>query len=181
MTTHSSITHHTKQWLEKAVIGLNLCPFAKEVYNKQQIKYHICSAKNERLILQALQQEFNFLVNTPATTIDTTLFILEHALIDFYDFNDFLALADQLLEQLNIVGVLQIASFHPHYHFANTQPDDIENYTNRAPYPILHILREQSIDQVVVAIADAATIFEKNIATMQALGVNGWKDLMQEK
>jgi hypothetical protein len=102
-------------------------------------------------------------------------------LTDFLDFNDFLDVADALLEELNADGTLQVASFHPDYQFAGTKPDDIENYTNRSPYPILHLLREESIDRAIEVFSDTDDIYHKNMETLNALGLDGWRKLFAEK
>ena len=175
----------TQRWLERAVIGLNLCPFAKAVHVKGQIRYAVSQATTAAELLADLKNELNSLVNIAVAgefiAYDTTLFIVEDGFSDFLAFNDLLGKADKLLAKMGLEGVIQIASFHPHYQFADTEPDDISNYTNRAPYPILHLLREASIDQAVAAFPEAEAIFEANIETMQRLGLQGWKDLNVDK
>lgn len=165
----------TRHWLKKAVIGLNLCPFAKSVHVKNQIRYVVSEAHSADALHADLVDELLHLQNADAREIDTTLLIHPHVLNDFLDFNDFLEVADATLADLDLEGVIQIASFHPQYQFADAGPDDIENYTNRAPYPTLHLLREASIDRAVEAFPDAAEIFERNIETMQRLGHGGWQ------
>lgn len=167
----------TQLWLERAVIGLNLCPFAKAVHVKKQIRYVVSSAGTPEDLLKELINELELLAETSAEKIDTTLLIHPHVLTDFLDYNDFLDIADETLEELDLAGELQIASMHPHYQFADTQPDDMENYTNRSPYPTLHLLRESSVDKAVAAFPEADQIFEKNIATMKKLGHEGWNKL----
>jgi len=164
-------------WLERAVIGLNLCPFAKAVHVKKQIRYVVSSATTPEALLDELIKELEVLAESSAEKIDTTLLIHPHVLTDFLDYNDFLDVADASLEELDLAGELQIASMHPHYQFADTQPDDMENYTNRSPYPTLHLLRESSVDKAVAAYPEADKIFEKNIATMNKLGHEGWDKL----
>jgi len=164
-------------WLERAVIGLNLCPFAKAVHVKKQIRYAVSSATTPEALLDDLISELELLAESSAEKIDTTLLILPHVLGDFLDYNDFLDIADETLEELDLAGELQIASMHPHYQFADTQPDDMENYTNRSPYPALHLLRESSVDKAVAAFPEADQIFEKNIETMEKLGHEGWDKL----
>ncbi len=170
----------TRHWLARAVIGLNLCPFAKAVYVKQQIRYVVSKRDNFADVMTELEQELRLLADSDAQEIDTTLLILPHALADFSDYNDCLHLAQQLLRSMRLEGVLQIASFHPDYQFADNQIDDIENYTNRAPYPILHLLREASIDRAVLAFPDAAGIYERNEATLRELGHAGWQAWMNQ-
>lgn len=167
----------TRNWLERAVIGLNLCPFAKSVHVKGQIHYAVSPAENAEAFLQDLLQELKDLAAADPSARDTTLLIATQCLDDFLDFNDFLALADQALVDLDLDGVLQIANLHPNYQFAGTRPDDITNYTNRSPYPTLHLLREESIDRAVEAFPHAESIFERNMETMERLGSEGWKAL----
>ncbi|OGB29760.1 MAG: peptidase [Burkholderiales bacterium RIFCSPLOWO2_12_FULL_61_40] len=167
----------TRVWLERAVIGLNLCPFAKSVHVKGQIHYAVSAAQTTDAFLEDLIQELEALAAHDATARDTTLLIAPDCLADFLDFNDFLAQADQALVDLDLDGVLQIANLHPDYQFAGTAADDITNYTNRSPYPTLHLLREDSIDRAVDAFPEAETIFEKNMATMERIGPDGWAAL----
>jgi uncharacterized protein len=164
-------------WLERAVIGLNLCPFAKAVHVKQQIRYKVSAAITADALRDDLVAELQLLAAADPAEIDTTLLIHPHVLSDFLDYNDFLYIADDIIRELELVGVLQIASFHPRYQFAGTEADDIGNYTNRSPYPMLHLLREASIDRAVAAFPDAADIFDRNIATMNELGREGWRRL----
>lgn len=175
------IIANTQHWLEKAVIGLNLCPFAKAVVVKQQVRYVVSEASEPAQLLEELQRELEYLAEANPEKLDTTLLIHPAALQDFYDFNDFLDVADALLEDLELDGILQIASFHPDYQFADSMPDDIENYSNRAPYPCLHLLREDSIEKAVEAVPDAANIYERNMQTLRDLGLEGWQKLMAEK
>lgn len=167
----------TQQWLEKAVIGLNLCPFAKAVYVKNQIRYVVSEARDTDALHAELMKELELLAAADPERIDTTLLIHPYVLSSFPDYNDFLAIADATVEALGLAGTLQIASFHPDYQFADTAPNDIENCTNRSPYPTLHLLREASIDRAVAAFPDAATIFERNMETMRKLGKSGWDAL----
>ena len=167
----------TRVWLEKAVIGLNLCPFAKSVYVKQQVRLVVSRARHLDALLEELDAELALLAAADPEAIDTTLLVLAEQLGDFLDFNDFLALADQAVSDLGLDGVLQIASFHPDFQFEGTAADDITNFTNRAPYPTLHLLREASIDRAVAAFPDAEDIFGKNMETLEALGHAGWQAL----
>jgi uncharacterized protein len=168
----------TRHWLTRAVIGLNLCPFAKSVHVKDQIRYALSEARTLEDVLADLERELRHLAETDPEQIDTTLLIVPHALGDFTDYNDALYFADTLLKQLGLEGELQIASFHPMYQFDGTEPDAIENYTNRAPYPIFHLLREASIERAVDAFPDAAYIYERNMETLRRLGHAGWQEWM---
>lgn len=167
----------TVHWLERAIIGLNLCPFAKAVHVKKQIRYVVSAATTEDALLDDLVRELDLLSKTPAVEIETTLIIHPHVLGDFLDYNDFLNIAEDTLLALDLADDIQIASFHPLYQFAGTEPDAIDNYTNRSPYPMLHLLREASVTQAVAAFPDAAKIFDRNIAMLQRLGLEGWKKL----
>ncbi len=172
-----TVVAETQTWLHKAVIGLNLCPFAKAVQVKNQIRYVVSAATSAEALLQDLLQELAFLRDADPAQVETTLLIHPGVLADFMDYNDFLDVADAAVEELELDGEIQVASFHPDYQFDGTEPDDIENYSNRAPYPTLHLLRESSIDQAVQAFPDAANIYETNIETLQKLGLEGWKKL----
>jgi hypothetical protein len=176
--SHEAIIAATRHWLTRAVIGLNLCPFAKAVHVKDQIRYAVSDATNTEGVLTDLESELRTLADADPALIDTTLLILPHALADFLDYNDCLYFADRMLKDLRLEGTLQIASFHPHYQFEGSEPDDIENYTNRSPYPILHLLREASIERAVDAFPDAADIYERNQETLRRLGQQGWQQWM---
>ena len=167
----------TRRWLERAVIGLNLCPFAKAVHVKGQIHYASYLPAEHDDLLDALLAEARQLVTLDAAERDTTLLIAPNALADFLDFNDFTARAERRLAKAGFDGVLQLASFHPQFQFGGTEPDDIGNATNRAPYPTLHLLREESVDRAVEAFPDAEEIFGRNIDTLEALGPEGWAAL----
>jgi hypothetical protein len=164
----------TRHWLERAVIGLNLCPFAKAVHAKGQVRYVVSRADTPEALLEDLRAELQWLAAADPQQTDTTLLIHPHVLGDFLDFNDFLALADQAVQDLGLEGELQVASFHPDYQFAGTDADDITNYTNRSPYPTLHLLREASIDRAVEAFPEPEAIYEANMATLRRLGHAGW-------
>ena len=169
----------TRAWVDRVVIGLNLCPFAKAVQVKNQVRYLVSDATDEEALLDQLREEMNRLVATDPSEVDTTLLIHPGVLNDFIDFNDFLGLAEEALEDLGHEGVLQVASFHPQYQFEGTDPDDVSNATNRSPYPTLHLLREESVDRAVAAFPEAEAIFEKNIHTMEELGADGWAELQE--
>lgn len=177
---HQEVIDATRRWLEKAVIGLNLCPFAKAVHVKQQIRYVATNATTIEDLLRDLVAELLTLHQAEPDKVETTLLIHPQALTDFLDYNDFLDIADAALVDLGLEGHIQIASFHPQYQFAETDADDIENCTNRSPYPTLHLLRETSIDQAVAAFPDAEEIFDRNIETMREIGHAGWDSLLAE-
>ena len=170
----------TQDWLEKAVIGLNLCPFAKAVQAKGQIRWVLSDAQDTETLLAELVNELRHLADLDPAQTDTTLLVHPQVLGDFLDFNDFLEVADAALEQLGLDGVLQIAPFHPQFQFDGTKADDVGNFSNRAPYPTLHLLREESIDRAVAAFPEAEAIFQRNIETLQALGTAGWQRLFTQ-
>ena len=167
----------TRAWVRRAVIGLNLCPFARAVDVKGQIRYVHSDATDAETLLATLCVELQRLADTEPEQVDTTMVIHPGVLTDFEDFNDFLELADAAVEDLNLDGILQVASFHPRFQFADTDADDITNATNRAPYPTLHLLREESVDRAVAAFPEAEAIFERNMETLEKLGAPGWDDL----
>lgn len=175
--TDDEVLNQTRHWLEKAVIGLNLCPFAKAVYVKNQVRLVVSHARHADDLLEELDRELDLLVATPAEEIDTTLLIHPTLFEDFLDFNDFLEVADGVVSEHALDGVIQLASFHPRFQFEGTEPDDISNYTNRAPFAMLHLLREESVDKAVEAFPEADAIFEQNIQTLEKLGIKGWKAL----
>ena len=173
----SQVLLDSKQWLERAVIGLNLCPFAKSVYVKSLIRYAISDAKSESELLADLQNELIYLNSVSPTITDTTLLIAPMCLHDFLELNQLAHKANKLLTKLDLEGIFQIATLHPQYQFAGTETDDITNFTNRAPYPTLHLLRESSIDRAIKAIPDAESIFQVNMETMRRIGLEGWRNL----
>jgi hypothetical protein len=175
--TDEAVLAATRHWLEAAVIGLNLCPFAKAVYVKNQVRLVVSKARHADDLLEELDRELDLLVATPASEIDTTLLIHPTLFEDFLDFNDFLEVAEGVVDEHGLEGVIQLASFHPQFQFDGTEPDDISNFTNRAPFAILHLLREESVERAVEAFPQADAIFEANIATLEKLGHAGWKSL----
>ena len=177
LASDAQISQDMRVWLERAVIGLNLCPFAKGVHVKGQIQYQVSRASSPQALRAELAIQLQTLADSDPAVHDTTLWMVAHGLADFLDFNDFLAEAEQVLEELDLIGVLQIASFHPEFQFAGTRADDITNYTNRAPYPTLHLLREDSIDRAVAAFPQAESIYEQNLQTLENLGHAGWEAL----
>ncbi len=171
----------TEDWLLRAVIGLNLCPFAKAVHVKDQIRYVVSPARTEEALLADLARELQMLANADPEVCDTTLLIHPDVLTDFLDYNDFLDVADAAIDELGLDGVLQVASFHPDYQFADTEADDVGNYTNRSPYPTLHLLREDSVDRAVESFPEADRIYATNIETLQRLGHAGWMGLWTKR
>lgn len=171
------VVEDTVRWLERAVIGLNLCPFAKGVHTKNQIHYAVSAATDGRDLLQDLQRELEALAEASPEKRDTTLLMVPRCMDDFLDFNDFLELADELLDVLDLGGILQIASFHPQFQFEGTEADDVTNATNRAPYATLHLIREESLDAAVEAFPEAEMIYERNMAVLRELGAAGWQAL----
>ena len=171
------ITKDMVRWLERAVIGLNLCPFAKGVHAKGQIHYVVSAATGAEALAQDLRRELADLAAAPAEVRDTTLLMAPDCLQDFLEFNDFLGVAEDVLEELDLDGTLQIASFHPQFQFAGTDAGDVTNCTNRAPYPTLHLLREDSIDRAVQAYPEAEAIYERNMEVLEQLGMPGWQAL----
>lgn len=178
---HERIVAATRHWLERAVIGLNLCPFAKAVHVKKQIRYAVTAAQTADELLAELEAELQRLNQTEAQSLDTTLLIHPQVMADFLDFHFFLAEADALIRNLGFDGIFQIASLHPDYEFAGSAPDDIENFSNRSPYPTLHLLREASIDRAIAAFPNAEDIFERNMETLQNLGHAGWQKLWTDE
>jgi hypothetical protein len=174
-----TVIAETRAWVDRAVIGLNLCPFARAVQAKNQIRYVVTDAADTDALLEALREELRRLADADPAQVETTLLIHPGVLADFLDFNDFLDVADAALEALGYAGVLQVASFHPQYQFAGTAADDVTNATNRSPYPTLHLLREESIDRAVAAFPEAESIYARNIVALQALGPRGWATLQE--
>jgi len=170
----------TRAWLERAVIGLNLCPFARAVHVKDRVRYVVSDAREADALLATLCDELGLLAQSDPLVLETTLLIHPRVLTDFEDFNDFLDIAEAAVVQLGHRGVIQVASFHPDYRFAGTEADDPGNATNRSPWPTLHLLREASIERAVASFPDAAAIYEVNIETLQRLGADGWAALQAQ-
>jgi len=178
--TEKQIIALTSAWLEKVVIGLNLCPFAKPVHTKGQIDYFLSHARDESTLATDLRLAMQRLIAAQPETIDTCLLIHPWTLSDFIEYNNFLDIADEILDELDLIGVLQIASFHPDYQFAGTSEDDVTNCTNRSPFPLLHLLREESLDKATAALPDASVIVDRNLETMNSLGHEGWNQLQSQ-
>lgn len=167
----------TRAWVDRAVIGLNLCPFAKAVQVKNQVRYVVSEAADTDALVNALIDELLLLSQAPPEQVETTVLVHPRLLQDFADFNAFLEVADATVGAMGLQGVIQVASFHPDFQFEGTEPGDITNATNRAPYPTLHLIREASIDRAVAAFPEAEAIYEVNMATLRALGPEGWAAL----
>ncbi len=172
---------NTKAWLEKAVIGLNLCPFAKAVYIKNQIRITVSHAKHLDAFLEDIDREFDYLKNCEQAETETSLLVHASLFDDFFIFNDMLDIVDDMIVEHGVEGVWQIAPFHPRFQFEGTDENDIGNYTNRSPYPTLHFIREDGIADAMKNFPDAATIFERNIEKLQAMGHEGWDALGLKK
>ena len=175
--TDDQIIALTRSWVELVVIGLNLCPFAKPVHVKNQINYSLSHARDEDELTNDLRHSLEILLTTSPDMMDTSLLIHPWVLSDFIDYNNFLDIADAILDELDLTGIVQIASFHPDYQFAGTHSDDVTNCTNRSPFPMLHLLREESMDKATAALPDASVIVDRNLETMTSLGYEGWNDL----
>lgn len=178
IASHDEVIEATRHWLEAAVIGLNLCPFARNVHHGRRIEWVVSDAATEQALAVDLMQAMRRLAGTPPEAIETTLLIHPQALLDFGAYNDFLDVADAMLAELELDGVLQVASFHPRYCFEGSD-EDVANCSNRSPYPMLHLLREASVERAVAAFPDAARIYDRNIRTLRALGWSGWQRLMK--
>ena len=179
MPSNDEVIAATRHWVEKAVIGLNLCPFARAVWVKNQVRIVVSTARHVDGLLDDLDRELDLLVNTPAEEIDTTLLVHPTLFPDFEVFNDFLNVVDDVVAEHELEGVIQVAPFHPAFQFEGTAPDDVTNNTNRAPYPTLHLLREDSVERAAESGDDADTIVERNQQRLRELGVAGWQALLQ--
>ena len=173
----AAVIAQTRAWVDRAVIGLNLCPFAKAPQAKGLVRYVVSHATDPAALLADLITELERLAESPAEKLETTLLIHPQVLTDFADYNDFIDVAEDTVAELDLEGVLQVASFHPQYQFADTEADDLGNATNRSPFPTLHLIREDSIDRAVQAFPEAEAIYETNIATLERLGAEGWAEL----
>lgn len=171
------VVQDTRRWLEKAVIGLNLCPFAKAAHVNERIHYAVSRETSTKRLLERVALEIEALQQHSASERETTLLMAPCCLHDFFDFNDFMGTADRLLARAGLEGVIQLASFHPAYQFADATPDDIGNCSNRSPYPTVHLLREASIDGALAAFPRPERIYEANLATLARLGPEGWAAL----
>ncbi|MCB0686202.1 MAG: DUF1415 domain-containing protein [Saprospiraceae bacterium] len=176
--TNVLIEKTVRNWVETVVIGLNLCPFAKKPLVKNSVRFIVSEADSEEKLLVDLWKEIEHIRDHPE--METTLLIHPMVLSDFSAFNDFLQLTDELLRQMDLEGVFQIASFHPDYQFEGTKSEDVENYTNRSPYPILHILREESLDIAIDKYPDTDQIPPRNIKLMREMGTEKINELLRK-
>lgn len=177
MIKDSPVIEQTLNWVRSFIIEYSICPFAKAVVNKGTLRTVVSEQKKQALALEDLMTEIHYLEEHPA--VDTTLLVFPHAFKDFFNYLDFIDNAERLMQDLEYEGVYQLASFHPDYYFADTEPDDVSNYTNRSPYPMIHLLREEQLDKAITAYGDTSTIPEKNIKTMRELGVGKIKKIME--
>jgi hypothetical protein len=177
---NDEIISATRRWLQIAVVGLGLCPFAEGVYRGNRLRLRISEQRSASGLLEDLREELLGLSKAAPSECETTLLIHPWVLNDFTEYNEFLDACEALVAELDLVGEIQVASFHPLYQFAGTQADDIENYTNRSPFPMLHLLREDSVERAVAAVGDAEEIYLRNIRTLRALGHAGWQKLWRD-
>lgn len=173
----NKIVASVRQWVESFVVDMKLCPFAERELVKNRVRFAVTEVTTEEQLLKALQAELALLNKDPS--VETTLLIHPKVLQDFADYNQFLDHADRLLAQMGLEGVCQIASFHPDYQFAGTGPDDAENYTNRSPYPVLHIIREESLEQAIADFPDVDQVPARNIEQMKRMGRDKLQALLQ--
>jgi len=175
-STDLEILEATRRWVEQVVVAFNLCPFAKRELMKERVRFVVSKATDEATLLDELAHELALLNVYEA--VETTLLIHPQVLQDFYQYNDFLEAADELLVDMDLEGVYQVASFHPDYQFGGTEPDDVENYTNRSPYPMLHLLREDSLSQAIDNYPEVDLIPERNIECMNEQGLEKMQSLL---
>ncbi|MDQ6683572.1 MAG: DUF1415 domain-containing protein [Pseudomonadota bacterium] len=169
----------TRAWVERVVVGLRLCPFARAPQAQGRVRYTISEARDTEALLDDLGLELRRLQKTSPETIETTLLVHPHVLARFADYNRFLAIADELLRAFELEGTIQIASFHPRYRFAGSAANDLANATNQSPFPTLHLLREASIERALASFSEPESIYEANIRTMTRLGPAGWAALQK--
>jgi hypothetical protein len=178
--TSDEIIAATRRWLERSVIGLNLCPFAESVYRGDRVRLRVSEQRSASALLEEFRSEIADLNAADPARCETTLLIHPWVLADFIEYNDFLEVCEAAILEQGLEGVLQVASFHPQYQFAGTKSEDIENYTNRSPYPMLHLLREASVERAVAAVPDPDEIYRRNIRTLRELGHAGWQRLWRD-
>lgn len=177
---HALVEQRMREWIEKAVIGLNLCPFARKVYQANQVRLVISHARHLDTLLEDLDRELDYLASTPVEQTDTTLLVHPTLLADFADFNEVTGIAEEAVIEHGLEGIIQIASFHPQFRFADTSADAIENYTNRAPYPTFHLIRESSLTEAISSYPHPEQIYQRNMDTLRTLGLSGWQALFDK-
>jgi len=178
--SNETIIARTRCWIERVVVELNVCPFARKPYEGGQVRYVVSAANQPEDLLAEVQRELELLRATDAGKIETTVLIHPAVLNDFLDYNDFLGVVDGLIEEAGYQGEFQVASLHPHYQFAGTEPDAAENYTNRSPYPILHLLREAELARAIAGYVRPDKIPERNIRTLEKLGAARMREILDE-
>ena len=180
MKDKQQIIDTTKLWLDRFVIGLNLCPFAKHPFRNDKIRYIVFEGSDLEKLTETWLKEANALVETTPSVLETTLIILPEVLDEFEAYLDFVEMSEFILEEVDLDGVIQIASFHPDYQFDETEPTDVENYTNRSPFPMLHLLREESVNRAIEAYPEIGDIPDNNIDTMNKLGLTRVKQMLDD-
>ena len=180
MKSSEAVLDITKRWLETFVIGLNLCPFARHPYRADKIRYVVVRGENKEQIVECLLVEIKEMLEVSPADIETTLLILPDALSEFDNYLTFLDMLEEIVVEIEVDGTIQVASFHPQYQFQDTEPDDVENYTNRSPFPMFHLLREASIERAIEAFPEVGDIPEKNIETMNNLGIYRVKQMLYD-
>lgn len=166
----------TQQWVERVVVGLNLCPFARPVVQEQSIRYAVCDASDWNTMRQFVLEEMLLIWEAEPSDITTSLLMFSQGLQDFLEYLEFLELADSLIEDAGLSGIFQVASFHPEYQFDGTSSEDRSNYTNRAPFPTLHLLREDDISRAVESSVDTTAIPERNIQRLLSMSEEEWNN-----
>lgn len=180
MKDKEQIIETTKLWLERFVIGLNLCPFAKHPFKNGKIRYIVFEDNDLEKLTELLLKEANELIETTPSVLETTLIILPEILDEFEEYLDYVEMAEFIFAEVELEGVIQLASFHPDYQFEDTEPTDVENYTNRSPFPMLHLIREDSITRAIEAYPEVGNIPETNIETMNNLGLTRVKQMLDD-
>lgn len=171
---------HTKNWVREFVIGLNLCPFAKAAYSFDRIRYSLYETDDVQAFAESLLHELLFLLDEPEESVETTIMVHPNVLNDFHDYLDFLDWAQDILKESKLEGIIQIASFHPNYQFDGTEMTDVENYSNRSPYPMLHLLRESSVTKAVSRYEDAEAIPDQNMELLRKLGIENIQERLKK-
>jgi len=166
------IIFETKQWIEKIIIAHNFCPFAKKPFIQDTIRYKVCNATSSEIVVDDLVDELLYLHEASPTEVETSLLIVPYTLTEFEDYNQFLDVVDSALEELDLIDIIQVASFHPEYCFADLDPDDVRNYTNRSIYPMFHLIRENSVEHARATHPDVEAIPDKNMDLLLEIGLD---------